>query len=458
MLKLITIAPMKSASYEKDLTKGPLFKNIFFYSIPLIFTNLLQVLFNISDVAVVGRFAGAIPLGSVGSTSQLLFLYTGLIMGLGGGINVIIAYYIGAKNKHDLDSALDSSLIVSIITGIFLMLLGLITSRPVLTLIKTKSELLDGAVTYFRIYMLGLPGAALYNFGNGVLSAAGDTKRPLYYLTFSGIVNVLLNLFFVIVCRMSCAGVAIASVIAQYISAFLVLSAVCRGLGDVKLIFKKPNELHLNRMITIRILKIGIPSGLQNAIFAVANTFVQVGINSFDAVMVAGTAAASNCDPVVYETMGAFYTACASFIGQNYGAHNKKRILNSYLICGLYSFVFGLILGVLLMFFGRQCLWLFTTDPAVVEAGLLRLNIMGFSYCVASLMDNTIAASRGLGKTIIPSVFVMIGSCFFRIAWIYTVFAYFQTIPSLFLLYVFSWLLTAVAEIIYFFYIYSRIE
>lgn len=449
---------MKSASYEMDLTKGSLFKNIFVYSIPLIFTNLLQVLFNISDVAVVGRFAGAMPLGSVGSTSQLLFLYTGLIMGLGGGINVIVAYYIGAKNKRNLDAALDSSLIVSIVTGIFLMLLGLVTSRPILTLIKTKSELLDGAVTYFRIYMLGLPGAALYNFGNGVLSAAGDTKRPLYYLTFSGIVNVLLNLFFVIVCRMSCAGVAIASVIAQYISAFLVLRAVCCGLGDVKLVLKKPGEFHLNRTITVRILKIGIPSGLQNAIFAVANTFVQVGINSFDAVMVAGTSAASNYDPIVYETMGAFYTACASFIGQNYGAHNKKRILNSYLICGLYSFVFGLILGILLMLFGRQCLWLFTTDPAVVEAGLLRLNIMGFSYCVASLMDNTIAASRGLGKTIIPSIFVMIGSCFFRIAWIYTVFAYFKTIPSLFLLYVFSWLITAVAQIIYFFYSYSRIK
>lgn len=437
-------------SYEMNLTQGSLFKNIFIYSVPLIFSNLLQVLFNIADVAVVGRFAGALPLGSVGSTSQLLFLYTGLIMGLGGGINVIVAFYIGAKNKKDLNDSLTASLFVSILTGVILMILGLVTARPILSAIKTKPELLQGAVTYFSIYMLGLPGCALYNFGNAVLSAAGDTKRPLYYLTAAGIVNIILNLFFVIVCRMDCAGVAIASVISQYVSAVLVLNAVCRGIGDVKLDFAKLKRAKLNRTITIRILKIGIPSGLQNAIFAVANTFVQMGINSFDAIMVAGTAAASNLDPIVYNCMGAFYTACASFIGQNYGAKNKKRIRDSYLVCSVYSFSFGLVIGLLLKYFGRPCLSLFTTDNSVIEAGMLRMNIMGFSFCVASLMDNTIAASRGLGKTLIPSIFVMIGSCVFRIAWIYTIFAWFQTIPSLFLLYIFSWFITAVAEIIYF--------
>lgn len=456
-MQIVIYSVTMSKTYEKDLTQGSLFKGIFIYSVPLIFSNLLQVLFNIADVAVVGRFAGPLPLGSVGSTSQLLFLYTGLIMGLGCGINVIVAFYIGAKNKKDLSDSLVSALIVSIITGFLLMAAGLLTARPILTLIKTKPELIDGAVTYFTIYMLSLPGSALYNYGNAVLSAAGDTKRPLYYLTAAGIINIILNLFFVIVCKMDCAGVAIASVISQYVSAILVILAVKRGLGNVKLEIKGVKNLSLNKDITIRILKIGIPSGLQNAIFAIANTFVQVGINSFDAIMVAGTSAASNLDPIVYNTMAAFYIACSSFIGQNYGARNKKRIFDSFLICEIYSFTFGLIIGAALMIFGRQCLSIFTTDSAVIEAGMQRLKIMGLSYCVATFMDNTISASRGLGKTFVPSIFVMIGSCFFRILWIYTVFAYFQTISSLFLLYVFSWAITAVAEIIYFIKIYRKI-
>ena len=314
------------ASYERDLTTGPLFKGILFYSIPLIFSNLLQVLFNIADIAVVGRFAGSLALGSVGSTSQLLFLFTGLLMGLGGGVNVIVAFYIGSKSKKDLDQALHSSFIVSMIVGTILMIGGYLLARPVLSLIRTKPELLDGAVIYFKIYMLGMPGVALYNYGNAVLSAAGDTKRPLYYLTFAGIINIILNLFFVIVCQLSYAGVALASVISQYVSATLVMIPLIRGcdLGDIKFNF---SHLQLHREKTIRILKVGIPSGMQNAIFAVANTFIQVGVNSFDATMVAGTAAGANLDNIIYSAMNAFYIACATFIGQNYGAGNKSRIL-----------------------------------------------------------------------------------------------------------------------------------
>jgi len=426
------------------MTTGPLAKNIFRYSVPLIFSNLLQVLFNIADVAVAGRFAGPLPLGSVGSTSQLLFVYTGLIIGLGGGISVIVAFYLGRKDERLVASSIFSSLIVSLVMGFVLLAVGIVTARPTLAVIRTKPELLDGAVIYFIIYMLSMPAAAVYNWGSGVLSAAGDTRRPLYYLTIAGIINVILNLFFVIVCKMDCAGVAWASVISQVISAVLVYRAVYKNQNP----FAKKQLL--NKHITIQILKIGIPSGLQNAIFAVANTFVQMGVNSFDAIMVAGTAASANLDNIVYNTMAAFYTADAAFIGQNYGAGDKKRVLRSYLISGAFAFFAGLTIGLLLIVFGRQALAVFTTGSAVIEAGMLRQNIMGFSYCFASFMDNAIAANRGLGKTVIPSVFVMVGSCLFRIAWIYTVFAYFQTIPSLFLLYIFSWLITALALIVYF--------
>ena len=443
-------------SYDKDLTSGPLFKGILFYGIPLIFSNLLQVLFNISDIAVVGHFAGSIPLRAVGSTSQLLFIFTGLLMGLGGGINSIVAYYIGSKSNKELDKAIHSAFSISIITGIILLLLGLFLARPLLILIKTKDDLLEQAVIYFKIYMLGMPGLALYNYGNAVLSAAGDTKRPLYYLSLAGIINIILNLFFVIVCKLSCAGVALASIISQYLSAILVMIPIARGLNVAGIKFNV-KHLNFNPTITRRILKIGIPSGMQNAIFAMANTFIQVGVNSFDPIMVAGTAAGSNLDNIIYSAMNAFYVACASFIGQNYGAGNKKRILHSMIISNLYAFILGASLSTSMYIFGPQCFSLFTSDPAVIQAGMMRFSVMWFSYPIATFMDNTIAANRGLGKTSIPTLIVFIGSCLFRILWVYTVFAYFGTIQSLFLLYIFSWILTALAEIIYFIHLYKKI-
>lgn len=442
-------------TYSKDLTSGSLSKGIFFYSLPLLFSNLLQVLFNVADIAVVGRFAGTMALGSVGSTSQLLFLFTGLMMGMGGGINVIVAFYIGAKKQKDTDEAVQTGFIVSMLFGLMVGAIGLILARPAITLIKTKPELIEGAVTYFKIYMLGMPGIALFNYGNAVLSAAGDTKRPLFYLSLAGIINIILNLFFVIVCKMSCGGVALATIISQYISAVLTMIALGKGIGEVRFTLKK---LSLNREKTVRILKIGIPSGLQNAIFAVANTFIQVGINSFDAIMVAGVAATTNLDTIVYSSMGAFYTACATFIGQNYGAGNKKRILYSTILGNLYALIVGIIISTSFHIFDRQWISIFTADPAVIEAGILRINIMWFSFPFATFMDNTLAANRGLGKTFIPSIIVFVGSCLFRILWVYTVFAWFGTIESLFLLYIFSWILTAAAEIVYFVRQYRKIK
>ena len=449
-----TVGAMPPKSFEKDLTRGSLTRGILFFSIPLIFSNLLQVLFNIADIAVVGRFAGTIALGSVGSTAQILFLFTGLIMGIGFGINSIVAYFIGARSKKEIGDSVHTGFIISIVSGLLLALLGFIFAEKIMVLIKTKAELLEGAVTYFRIYILGLPGAALYNYGYGILSAAGDTKRPLYFLTFAGTINIILNLIFVISFKMDCAGVALASLISEYISAILTMAALCRGTGDIKFSFRK---ISLNRSVAKRILKVGIPSGMQNAIFAFANTFIQVGVNSFDAVMVAGTAAASNLDPIVYNAMGAFYSACATFIGQNYGAGNKKRIKDSAIIANAYSFVLGAAIGLCFYFFGRKLLGIFTADPEVIDAGMLRLKIMSFSYCFATFMDNTIAANRGLGKTFVPSMIVLAGSCLFRIIWIYTVFAFFKTIPSLFLLYIFSWCITAAILILYFMRQYRKI-
>lgn len=443
----------QTKKYEQDFTQGPLSKQILLFSIPLMFTNVLQILFNMADIAVVGRFAGTLALGSVGSTATLVSLFTGLLIGVAGGVNVVVAHHLGAKDKTALQETVHTAAIMSIAIGMLIMLVGLFFARPILALMNTKPELIDGAVAYLKIYFLGMPALALFNYGNAVLSAAGDTKRPLKYLTISGIVNVVLNLFFVVVCNLDVKGVALASIISQYLSAFLILRILIKSEDQYCLRFHK---LHIHRDKLFALLRISIPAGFQNAIFYVANLFVQVGVNSFSATYVSANSAAANADGLVYDVMAAFYTACGSFIGQNYGAGKKKRILHSYLISLVYSFAIGTAMGLTIWYFGEGFLSLFTNDPAVVEAGMIRLTIMSFSYGFSAFMDSAIAASRGLGKGLIPTIIIILGSCVFRIVWIYTVFAYFGTITSLYLLYIFSWSITAIAEIIYFAYVYQR--
>lgn len=436
-----------------DLTTGSLSKKIMWFGLPLILSNLLQVLFNMADLAVVGQFAGAMALGSVGSTSILVMMFTGFVIGVSGGTNVLAALHYGAKSHRDLSETVHTGLILSVLMGVGLTVLGLLAAEGVLGMLNTKPELMEGALLYIRIYFLGLPALGIYNFGNAVFSAIGDTKRPLRYLALSGTINVILNLFFVIVCHMAEGGVALASVISMYISAALILGALFRSKEVYGLYL---SQLRLTGDKVKEILRIGLPSGMQNAIFMIANLFIQKGVNSFDAVMVSGNSAAANADALIYDVMAAFYTACSSFMGQNLGARKKDRILKSYLISLAYSFGIGLILGVLLVIFGRGFLSLFTSEMPVIEAGMKRLVIMGFSYGISAFMDCTIAASRALGKSIVPTIIVLSGSCVFRIIWVNTVFAYFGTIPSLYLLYSFSWSITAIAEIIYFIGVYRK--
>ena len=437
----------KAESRRKSIgmTSGSLWKNIFLFSIPLMCSQILEVLFNLSDVAIVGKYAGYIPLGSVGSTTLLVSLFTGFLIGMGGGVNVRVAHKLGVGDAKGTEETVHTAALICLIAGLILCLICNIFAEPFLNILHTKSEFMDGAVLYFRIYALGLPALAIYNFGNGVLSASGETKLPLIYLSIAGVLNVLLNLFFVIQCNMAAGGVAIASVIAQYVSAILVVSHLCRRKDSCRLYFSR---LRFHKEAAKSVLMLGVPGGMQNAIFA--NLFVQTGVNSFDAVMVSGNSAAINADTLIFNIMTAFYTACASFMGQNMGAGNRERMIKSYRISLLYSFLAGAIFGGLLVVFGRQFLSLFASKPEVIEAGMERIKIMGFSYALSAFMDCTIAASRGIGKSIVPTIIVIMGSCVFRVIWVYTIFAYFGTIASLYLLYAFSWSITAIAEIIYF--------
>lgn len=436
-----------------SLTEGPLAKQILFVSLPLMLSNLLQVLFNISDVAIVGRFAGSTALGSVGSTSIFVTLFTGFLIGLGGGINVLVARYYGAGRAEDVKKTVGSSLIISLIAGVILLLVGLFGSPALLHTINTKPDLLPGAVMYLRVYFLGMPALALYNYGNAVFSAIGDTKKPLIYLAIAGVLNVILNLFFVIVCHLSVVGVALASAISQCVSAGLILHALTKVQDSYALHIR---GLKFDRTIGQRVLVLGVPAGLQNAVFAFANLFIQAGVNSFDSLMVKGNSAAANADNLIYDAMAAIYMACASFMSQNYGAGKVERVKKSFFISMAYSFAIGLVLGGSLLLFGREFLALFTTEPAVIDAGMHRIGVMGLAYCISAFMDCTIAACRGLGETVVPTILVVLGSCVFRVIWVYTIFAHFHTIPSLYLLYPFSWGLTAIAEIIYFIRIYKK--
>ena len=300
----------------KNLTEGPLARQILVFSLPLVLSNLLQAVFNMTDIAVVGRFAGSQALGSVGSTTIFVTLMTGFLIGLGGGVNVLVARFYGAEQPKDVEKSVHSALLVCLAAGVLLLAVGVAFSPALMRLLGTKPDLIDGAILYLRIYFLGMPAMAIYNFGNGVFSAVGDTRKPLVYLTIAGVLNVILDLFFVIVCKMSVAGAALATILTQYLSAFLILRALAHTEGCYGL---RREKLHLDPVMTRSILGLGVPAGCQNAIFALANLFIQASINTFDTVVVSGNAAAANADPLVYDVMAAFYTACASFMLRDRG-------------------------------------------------------------------------------------------------------------------------------------------
>ncbi len=437
-----------------SLTEGRLSRQMLRYSAPLMLTNLLQVLFNMTDLAVVGRFASAGALGSVGSTSTLVFLFTGFLMGLGSGVNVLVATHYGARSEKNVRESVHTSFLICLTAGFVILAMGLLFSRQLLALLNTRADLLDGAALYMRIYFLGMPAMALYNFGNAVFGAVGDTKTPLLYLSVAGALNVVLDLFFVIVLGMATDGVAWASMLSQCVSAFLIVRALTRRRDEIYGLAL--HELRIYRDKALNVLAIGVPAGFQNAIFSIANLFIQAGVNSFSTVVVEGNSAAANVDNLVYSVMNAFYIASASFIGQNYGAGNPDRVRKSYLLALGYSAMVGAVLGGAFLLFGRQFLLIFSADSAVIDAGMERVRVMSFSFLLSATMDCTTASSRGLGKGLIPMIIVFLGSCVFRVAWIYTVFAYFGTLRSLYMLYPFSWALTGAAEMAYFFYCYRK--
>ena len=434
---------MKSST--RSLTDGPLAKQILLVSLPLALSNLLQVLFNMSDVAVVGRFAGSTALGAVGSTSIFVTLFTGFLIGLGNGINVLVARFYGARHPNDVHDTVHSALIVSLIAGVILLVVGLLGSPAMLRLLNTKEDLLPGAILYLRVYFLGMPALALYNFGNAVFSSIGETKKPLYILSFAGVLNILLNLFFVIVCNLDVAGVALATIISQTVSACMVTRMLMKEEGALHLDL---HHLGFHMGALKQILLIGLPAGLQSTVFSLSNVVIQSAINSFGSTVVAGNSAASNLEGFIYTGMNAFAQAAVTFTSQNVGARrydNLDRVMRNCLLCVT---VAGLFLGCGAYFGGEVLLHFYSTDEAVVAAGLSRMQIICTAYFLCGIMDTLASCLRGRGYSVIPMIVSLVGSCLLRLVWIATIFRMFRSTGTLYISYPISWALTAGVHLI----------
>ena len=414
---------------------------ILMFSIPLMFSSVLQILFNAADIVVVGKFVGDTALAAVGSNSALINLVTNLFIGLSIGANVIVARYFGGKQDENTSIAVHTSIALGFISGIILTLIGIIGAPFFLRIMLTPEDVLPQAVLYLRILFAGITSMMLYNFGSAVLRAVGDTKRPLYFLLLAGIINVILNLFFVIVLKMSVAGVALATTLSQALSCVLVLWCLTKEDSAIKLNFRK---IRINKIKFIQILKIGLPAGFQGVVFALSNTVIQSSVNSFGSVVMAGSAAAQNIEGIVYFAMNSFYQASITFTSQCYGAKKFARINRVLAMSLLCVVAAGLICGHGLLFSGYRILGIFSSNSQVIVAGMNRLSVILSTYFLCGIMDVLVGALRGIGYSVLPMVVSLVGSCLLRLLWLATVFQMerFHTTTTVYLSYPISWAIT----------------
>lgn len=438
------------------MCNGSILKKMLLFAFPLMCSSMLQLLFNAADIVVVGRFAGDNSLAAVGSTSSLINLLTNLFVGLSIGANVLVAQYYGAKKEKDLNETVHTSMLISVFSGIILTVIGIVATRQILTWMSAPPEVLGLAVLYLRVYFLGMTSMMIYNFGSAILRAVGDTKRPLYYLFFSGIVNVILNLIFVVCFHWGVAGVAAATAISQTISAFLVVRCLIAEQGGIHLELK---ELRIVKDKLFRIMQIGLPAGFQGTVFSLSNVVIQSAINSFGAVVVAGNSAASTIEGFIYMGMNAFYQATISFTSQNYGAKQYKRIHKILLVGELYAIMVGVIFGNLAVFFGDRLLGIYTKSQEAIEAGMLRLCIVCAPYALCGMMDVLVGALRGIGYSIMPMVVSLVGACGLRLLWIATVFQMpeYHTQQTIYMSYPITWTITMLVHAICFGLAYKKI-
>lgn len=424
-----------------DMLHGPLLGKILLFALPLAASSMLQQMFNSVDVAVVGRFASREALAAVGSNTPVISLLINLFVGISIGANVVIANYIGKNDHAGIRRAINTVTVLTLVSGLFLLLLGVSVARPILTAMGTPPEVLNQAVLYLRLYFLGMPFAMIFNFGSAILRSIGDTRRPLYCLIAAGVVNTLLNLLMVIVFHWGVAGVAISTVISNIISAGLIYLLLTHEVD--------PFRLHVRKMKVDdkelgKILRIGVPAGLQGMIFSFSNVFVQSTINSFGAAAIAGSAAAQNYEYYCYFLMTAFTGACVTFVGQNYGAGQKKRCQHIFLLCMVLAVVFSATTNFIFTYYDRTFLSFFSSDAEVIAYGSERMETALLFQFLACSYEVSGSALRGLGHSSLPAILTIFGCCILRLVWIYTFFPMHSSFQFLLTAYPVSWILTGI--------------
>ena len=422
-----------------DMTTGSLLPKVLAFSGPLVLTGVLQLLYNVADVVVVGRFSGATALAAVGSTGSLINLLVNVFMGLSVGASVVIARAYGAGDYDRIQNGVHTAITVAAISGLLVGAVGVLFGRPLLELMGSPEDVIDEATLYIQIYFMGMPFNMLYNFGAAILRAVGDTRRPLYYLSIAGVINVVLNLVLVILFHMGVAGVAIATVISQAVSMALVLICLVRSEGAIHLNWRK---LHINTMQLKQIARVGLPAGFQGSLFSISNVMIQSAVNSFGSMVVAGNSAAANLEGFVYTAMNAIYQADLTFASQNMGAGKYRRVRRGMWVCLGTVTVIGLALGLIFLAAGPTLLGLYNEDPLVIEFGMKRMSIILPTYFLCGLMDTMVGQLRGIGYSIMPMIVSLTGACLLRIVWIMTIFAVYHTQTALYISYPISWLAT----------------
>ncbi len=427
-------------STEINMVEGPIFPSLFRVALPLIISNVLQLLFNAADIVVVGRFSGSGALAAVGATTQLINLLANFFMGVSVGANVTTAHCAGAGDDVGIRETVHTSMMIALVCGIGMVFVGVLSASPLLTMMGTPEDIIDQSILYMRLYFLGMPAFTLYNFGAAIMRAFGDTKRPLFYLSTAGVLNVVLNVIFVAVFKMGVAGVAIVTVVSQYLSAILIIRHLITTDEKFRLVIK---ELRIYKNRFKQIMSIGLASGIQVAAFNVANVLIQSSINSFGSIVVAGNSAGNSIEGFVYTAMYAVAQTSMSFTGQNLGAKKYNRI-DKIIACSIaFAAVIGIILGGGSYLFGTTLVGVYNSDPDVIASGVYKLSIEGMTYFLCGVMDVFGFALRGLGYSTMTMIVSLTGACAFRILWILIVFSAYPTLFTIYISYPISWVLTA---------------
>lgn len=441
--------------YSLDMTNGPFLKKILIFSIPLMLTGLLQIAYNTADVIVVGRFVGKEALAAVGSTGSLVNLFLNVFLGLSMGSGVMVARHIGENDGKKIHDCVHTAMLLSVICGVVVGILGFFASSTMLRLMNAPEDVIDLASLYLKIYFLGSPGLLAYNFGASIVRSTGDTKRPLYILSFSGLINVGLNLILVIFFNLGVSGVAIATIVSQYVSAVLIIFYLLRIPNACKLM---PSKLKFEKTELKSILRLGLPAGIQSSLFSVSNVVIQSTVNSFGSVAMAGIAAGSNYDSYIYTCTNAIAQTTMTFSSQNMGAKKYSNIGRVYRHCLVLTTVIGVAMGFFGCVFGNQIVGLFSDDPEVIAIGADRLLLVMPFYFFCSLMDVAASQIRGMGKSFEPMIVSLLGACGIRIFWIYFILPLNRSLTFLYWAYPVSWAVTFFVQFAMYFILKNKMK